>query len=127
MVNGFIAFVVFGIIAFLTHVISGGDFVRGLSAKKDNKTDIAVEPLFTGKSIAANLKIKNNNDFDITDMRMRCVITNRNGVNQKRITKPLDGVVKANSEAEIKGAKITIVDDFPGKMECFIVGFNKAN
>ncbi len=128
MANLIITTVIFGILAFLTHVLGGGDFVRGLTAKKENHTRVITEPMFTGKTVNANLVLINDNEFAITKPSLKCVITGRNGVNMKTITKVLDDVkIEAKGQVKLNNFRITIVRDFPGKLECHISKFSANN
>ncbi len=117
-----------GILSFLAHVLGGDDFVRGLMAKKENGTKVMTEPLFTGKTVNANLVLINENEFAISAPRLKCVVTSRNGVNMKTITKALNDVkIEGKSQVKLDNFRITIAPDFPGKLECHISKFSANN
>jgi hypothetical protein len=127
MVNAIITITLIGILAFLFYVLDGGEFIKGLSGgKKDLKVDVIAEPIFTGKSVAANLVIRNNNEFVIKNPTLVCVVTNRAGVTIKRISNKLeDTSINANSQIKLDNYRVTVVNEFPSKLECFVNKFSQ--
>lgn len=124
MANFIITIAILGIVGFLVYTLGGGTFVGGLTAKKDNHTKVIAEPMFSGKSVSANLVLMNENDFDISKPTLTCIVTSRSGVNLKTISSVLEEVkIAAKSSIKLDNHRITIVNDFPSKLECNISKF----
>lgn len=127
MVNAIFSVVLIGILGFLFYALDGAEFVRGLSGgKKDLNVDVLSEPIFTGKSVAGNLVIRNKNAFTIKNPTLVCLVTDRAGVTMKRISNKLEGAkIEGGSQLKLDNYRITVVNDFPSKLECFVNKFSQ--
>jgi hypothetical protein len=127
MVNAIITITIVGIFSFIFYTLDGMEMVRGLTGgKKDLNVDVLAEPIFNGKSVSGNLVIRNKNEFAIKNPTLVCLVTDRAGVTMKRISNKLEGTkIESGSQLKLDNYRITVVNDFPSKLECLVNKFSQ--
>jgi hypothetical protein len=76
--------------------------------------------------ILATFTVKNGNDFDVKDLRVRCEAFGKSGTRIDRNTRTVFDVVKAKGTKKLPEMNLGFVNSQAAKLACDIVGFERA-